>query len=296
MKYLLRVIRIVIIKMKLINFNDFLAFKRMREKMGIPKDYKPSFESSEAILKEIKFKEIKTKGLDISIDDLCIAKDKTLEHKDFPGQKMLVYIRDFMGDYIKDEKDMAYFPKFHISWCSTLDKMHKSQKYDRYVVSQRNDGVFLLNKTSNGKVVKNDIELELLVCKNCLRTLGYKHYGASPSISEEVFNNFTVKEFLDEYNTDIYVEPTHTSLSQPLNEYSKDWSNISYTYKQSKRFICQDCGKDCSKDKNELHVHHVDGVKSNNKPSNLEVVCVKCHSKKPMHNHMLTNPKFQKYL
>ena len=130
--------------MKLINFNDFLAFKRMREKMGIPKDYKASFESSEAILKEIKFKEIKTKGLDISIDELCVAKDKTLEHKDFPGQKMLVYIRDFMGDYIKDEKDMASFPKFHISWCSTLDKMHKSQKYDRYVVSQRNDGIFLL--------------------------------------------------------------------------------------------------------------------------------------------------------
>lgn len=281
--------------MKLINFNDFLAFKRIREKMGIPKDYKPSFESSEAILREIKFKEIKTKGLDISIDELYVAEDKTLEHKDFPGQKMLVYIRDFMGDYIKDEKDMASFPKFHISWCSTLDKMHKSQKYDRYVVSQRNDGIFLLNKTSNGKVVKSDIELELLVCKNCLRTLGYKHYGASPSISENVFNNFTVKEFLDEYNTNIYLEPTHTSNSQPLNEYSKDWNTISYTYKQSKRFICQDCGKDCSKNTNELHVHHIDGVKSNNKASNLEVVCVKCHSKKPMHGHMLANPNFQKY-
>ena len=95
--------------MKLINFNDFLAFKRIREKMGIPKDYKPSFESSEAILREIKFKEIKTKGLDISIDDLYVAEDKTLEHKDFPGQKMLVYIRDFMGDYIKDEKDLLVF-------------------------------------------------------------------------------------------------------------------------------------------------------------------------------------------
>lgn len=282
--------------MKLINFNEFLAFKKMREKMGIPEDYKPNFESSEAILREIKFKEIKTKGLDISIDELYVAEDKTLEHKDFPGQKMLVYIRDFMGDYVKNEKDMSSFPKFHISWCSTLDTMHKSKKYDRYVVSQRNDGIFLLNKTLSGKVVKKDIELELLVCKNCLKNLGYKGYGSSYQMNTHIFDNFKVKDFLNEYNTEIYIEPTHTSISQPLNEYSKDWRDISYKYKESKSFICQDCGKDCSKDTNELHVHHVDGVKSNNNPSNLEIVCVKCHSKKPMHEHMLVNPKFQRYL
>ncbi|MGL6166921.1 MAG: HNH endonuclease, partial [Fusobacteriaceae bacterium] len=144
-------------------------------------------------------------------------------------------------------------------------------------------------------VVKKDIELPLLVCKNCLKALGYKSYGASQLISNEVFNNFTVKEFLDKYNTEIHIEPIHTSLDQPLNEYSKDWNNISYSYKNSKRFICQDCKKDCSKDTAELHVHHVDGLKYNNKASNLEVVCVKCHSKKPMHGHMLNNPNFKKY-
>lgn len=71
--------------MKLIDFNNFLAFKNIREKMGIPKDYKPNFESSEMILREIKLKEIKTKGLDIPIDELIKASDGTLEHKDFPG-------------------------------------------------------------------------------------------------------------------------------------------------------------------------------------------------------------------
>lgn len=281
--------------MKLINFNEFLAFKNMREKMGIPENYKPNFENLNIKI-TTNWSDIKTKGLDISIDELYVAADKTLEHKDYPGQKMLVYIRDYMGDYVKDEEDMASFPKFHISWCTALERMHKSKKYDRYVVSQRNDGVFLLNKTLSGKIVEKDIELKLNVCKYCLGNLNYKGYGTSYQAKNEIFNNFTVKDFLNEYNTEIYIEPTHTSLSQPLNEYSKDWTNISYNYKKSKKFICQDCGKDCSKDTNELHVHHVDGVKSNNSPSNLEIVCVKCHSKKPMHEHMLVNPKFQRYL
>lgn len=205
---------------------------------------------------------------------------------------MLVYIRDFQGDYMNNDNDISVYPKFHIAWCSTLDQMQKNKKYSRYVVSQRNDGIFLLNKTIVGKVVKRDIELELLICKNCLKKLAYKGYRDHQR-NINIFQNFNIKEFLNKYNTEVYIDPVHTSISQPLNEYSHDWNKISYNYKKSKKFICQACGKDCSKNTNELHVHHVDGNKFNNLATNLEVVCVKCHSKKPMHRHMLTNPQIQ---
>ena len=285
--------------MKLINFNNFLPFKKIREKMNIPKDFKPNFESSKAILIEMKFLEIKTKGLDISIEDLVLAPNKTLEHKDFPGQKMLVYIRDFNGDYAKDENNRENYPRFHIAWCKTLNDMHQKKKYERYVVSQRNDGIFLLNKTISGKVVKKDIELPLLICKNCLTTLKYKGYSSLSnhySKSNEIFKDFNVKEFLDEYNTEVYIEPIHTSISQPKNEYPPNWNEISLNYRKSKKFICEECKKDCSKDTNELHLHHISGVKSDNSPSNLEALCIKCHSKQPYHGHMLLNPKYKLYL
>ncbi|MGL4866329.1 MAG: HNH endonuclease signature motif containing protein [Cetobacterium sp.] len=207
---------------------------------------------------------------------------------------MLVYIRDFSEKYKKSKEDTSYYPKFHISWCTKLDEVYKSKRYSRYVVSQRNDGIFLLDKTENRKVIKRDIKLNM--CKYCLGNLNYKGYGFSYQAKNEIFNKFTIKIFLSEYNTEIYIEPTHTSLTQLPNEYSEDWDNISYNYRKSKKIICQDCGKDCSKDTNELHVHHIDGMKSNNEASNLEVVYVKCHFKKSMHEHMLGDFKFKRYL
>lgn len=284
--------------MKLINFNIFPPFTKIREKMEIPKNYKPDFESAKAIAKELKLTEIKTKGLDISIDELFIADNKTLEHKDFPGQKMLVYIRDFIGDYNKDLDDLNNYPRFHIAWCKTLNQMHKDKKYERYVVSQRNDGIFLLNKSVSGRIVEKDIELPLRICKNCLSALNYNNYKLNKLDiqKDDAVKNFKVHEFLETYNTEVHIEPTHTSNSQPLNEYSKDWKEISYKIRSSKGFCCEECGKSCIKDKEELQVHHIDGVKSNNRPSNLIALCINCHSNQPKHSHMKTNPKFIKYL
>lgn len=103
--------------------------------MDIPENFKANFEGSKAIMDSLKWEEIKTKGLDIDIEELIVKKDGTLEHGDYPGQKLIVYIRDY---YSKGDNS----PKFHIYWCRTLESMKNKGRKDRYVVSQRQDGRF----------------------------------------------------------------------------------------------------------------------------------------------------------
>ncbi|UUV17635.1 HNH endonuclease [Fusobacteria bacterium ZRK30] len=278
--------------MKIINFNDFLPFKKIREKLEISEDFKPNFEGSKAILEAMKWEEIKTKGLDISIEELSVADDGTLEHKDYPGQKMIVYIRDYNGGFKNSS-----LPKFHISWCSTLKSMTESGRYSRYVVSQRDDGIFLLNKSVYGKIVEKNVEADLNVCKNCLKKLNYSDYtgwNTNPQQKEKIVEDFKVREFLEKYNTNIIIEPEHTQSTQPLNEYPKNWDEVSRNYRKSKNWICEDCGINMTSNKRDLHVHHIDGNKFNLKASNLEAVCLSCHKKKPMHRHMANNPMFNR--
>jgi HNH endonuclease len=273
--------------MKIINFNNFLPFKKIREKLEILDDYKPNFEGTKAIMEAMKWEEIKTKGLDISIDELLEADDGTLEHKDYPGQKMIVYIRDYNGFYNST-------PKFHISWCSTLKSMTESGRYSRYVVSQRNDGFFTLNKMLNGKS-EGTQEKKLDVCKNCLNKLNYDKYSMRDFKGKNsVVEDFKVKEFLEKYNTNIILKPEHNNETQPLNKYPKNWNEVSHNYRKSKNWVCENCGKNMTSNKRDLHVHHIDGNKFNLKPSNLEAVCLDCHKEKPMHGHMRTNSMFRR--
>ena len=80
--------------------------------------------------------------------------------------------------------------------------------------------------------------------------------------------------------------PTRIPLHGNTGQYNVNWNggtseypNHSLMKKIRKVKLIQTNGKceDCGKKKKKLHVHHLDGTKTNHAINNLRVVCYKCH-------------------
>lgn len=140
-------------------------------------------------------------------------------------------------------------------------------KKRRYVVSQNQDDIFHLNFI-NGKTVRK-VEQSLNVCRNCLEILRWDNY--SKSLSYEDKNGYSNK-------------------NSPLNQYNSNWSEISSKYRESQRWICEQCTVDLTNNKRLLHTHHINSQKNENNHLNLMALCVDCHANQPTHNHMYNNP------
>lgn len=73
-------------------------------------------------------------------------------------------------------------------------------------------------------------------------------------------------------------EPTELELD--FYGYVKDWEQISRAYRQKHNFTCERCGIhiEDSLAHQFMHTHHKNGNKMDNRPGNLECLCIECHA------------------
>ena len=242
-----------------------------------------------------------TTGIDIPPDEIEYAPDGTLEYE---GRKVVVYIRD---QYVLDSYklvdpnelvDPEQLCKFHVADCPTLKTMKSQNKFDRYVVATRTDGKFIVNFLTGGRIHGKGerVERRLYVCKNCLNKLNYRKYrNYRPSKKEEIREFFDLNKFFEMYGSQITRKPTSTDITAPVNEYSSDWDQISRHYKEKVGWRCEECNIDLREGKEFLDVHHINGLKNDNREENHCALCLHCHAEQFQHQRIRYSPRYKKF-
>lgn len=229
--------------------------------------------------------QLETIGIEVEdLSELTPLEDHTLVYK---GERVILYIRD-----VREVEDISKLPKFHVAHCSTLQGMIRSGRKRRYVVSQKESNIFSLNFMNGNTIRKAEHPLD--VCKNCLDILNWEGYIKTWTLNQknDCVSQFEVKKFFEKYPRKL-VNNGYLREDSPLNRYPSNWMLISKRYRESKRWACEECGVNFFNNKDLLHTHHINGQKNNCHYSNLKALCIGCHAKQPLHEHMYSNTKVQ---
>ena len=188
------------------------------------------------------------------------------------------------SENISNMKLIEAIHRYHFTNCDALQRMFRENRQHRYHLSKRIDGLFYYSYIEKNKVTRKNPDQKLLACTYCLSNLG--------SITGEAYDNktFEISEIYNNSSTnanDLLEDNGYTLDCDAVpNIYTKDWPKIREREKKNKGYKCQECNRDFSnqQDSHELHCHHIDSNKTNNRSSNLQVLCANCH--KRHHPHM----------
>lgn len=275
--------------MKLPDFTDDTAWNKLRNHMKA--EWHP-FETTKWVATNTDNLEqkLKSTGVEVNFDEIEIDDDGSFN---FQGRKVLIYIRDQRFS----NKFTAQY-RFHLCNCKTIEEFKSRNQLERYVVSRRTDGIFLVNEfdsitrtyKSKGQYKKMD------VCKNCLLHLSYNGYSDHRA-DYSIFKTFQLGEFFEAYRApQFHTIPKHYADNGPLDDYTSDFDAKSKAYRESIGWKCERCNLDLNMDKIFLHVHHKNGIKHDNSNANYEGLCLGCHAEVDGHIRMKFSNDYAKFM
>jgi hypothetical protein len=224
-------------------------------------------------------------GIEVDLKDVEVNPGRLLGYK---GYQVVLYIPD-QGWRIESVLDNpSEGKKVHVANCITLDEMKRRGRIERYVVRNGLSPNFLVSgKTREGEEIEG--EAELRVCMNCMKLLNYKNFNNKRGfVRKAVVNEFSLEQFFATYSSYFKYMPMRKAEDISSNHYSENWKEVSRRYRENLGWKCEGCSVDLSTQAHRklLHVHHINGVKGDDSPNNLKALCVDCHSKEEMHEHL----------
>ena len=240
------------------SFNDAIV------NLELDTDYEPiDYQLDEGI--EVGFSQVDTEHQLLSIE----------------GRQILLYIKDhgFGNKFEETLKSPEKGNRFHVAYCTTLKNMEARGRIERYVATNNVSGEFTIAAKAQ------EAKAKLRVCQNCLKMLNYKGSKSDNSAYRHSVE-FDLTEFFATYSSFFRAMPKGTEESNV--NYSESWSEISKRYREKKNYTCEKCRVNLSHFKSLCHTHHINGVKSDNSETNLQVLCADCHRKEHI-DHMFVS-------
>ncbi|WP_278453484.1 hypothetical protein [Stutzerimonas kunmingensis] len=200
------------------------------------------------------------------------------------GRQVLLYIPDQYSpvDVVQASPDKG--KRFHVADCKTLADMRAKGRFERYLVTNNLTGIFQISG-KNSRGMPDELKSRLLVCKNCLEKLNYQNYCHEGTRSA-IWHGFETGKFFETYSTSFRHLPRSLAQRALGNDYTDDWAEISAEVRRRCGFKCDACAVSLTEHRHLLHVHHVNGLKRDNSSVNLRPLCIDCHRKQPLHDHM----------
>lgn len=234
-------------------------------------------------------KELKTNGLLVNFDDIVFNEEGISTYR---GRIVLFYMQTQQAYY-----GSGY--KFHFTRCQTISQAFNENRHKKYVVTTRTDGFF--DVFINHGYYTEEKEIRLEPCKNCLKKINYKGYkSADYAKKRKIYNEFNLDELLD--TKIITTNSLTTSLFRDsrivgINDYPSNFlTEIRPRIIRRDKYSCCNCRTNLQSYTKYLHVHHIDSDKANNNDSNLQSLCIKCHSEKPRHGFIKNKQEYKDYI
>ena len=266
-----------------------------------------------------------SEGLDLTPEDLkkYICENGMIA---IDGRPAVLWIKktDNTVHDLKTDPLKPNIKRFHFfADCQTMNRMRREGKYDKYCVSFRQDAKFNVFGIESGfkkrfnNLFKGNLrsqvelkDIELGVCIHCLRKANFNYINDKYPQGRKKFPldeqrryriDFNLKEYFKEHGQPDFLRPKHTDSTypNPKVEYGHEFKIAKIKYRKARGnrgYVCEKCKVDLSQMKNRglHHIHHKSTLSTDHDFSNLQGLCLVCHTDEHKGKKIGTDEQYRK--